>query len=87
MIKTYTFKLYNSKKNRFLHNKINLSGIVYNHCIALNRRYYSLYKKSLNLYKLQKHLTKIKKTKSFSFFNNLNSQTIQDITINTILKK
>lgn len=76
MIKTYTFKLYNSKKNKFLHNKINLSGIVYNHCIALNKRYYKLYKKRLSSYKLKLHLTKIKKTKRFNFFNNLNSQTI-----------
>ena len=79
MIKTYVFKLYNSKKNNFFHNKINLSGIAYNHCIALNKRYYKLYKKRLSSYKLKVHLTKIKKTKKFNFFNNLNSQTIQDI--------
>jgi hypothetical protein len=34
-IKTYKFKLYRSKKNKHLHQQINISGLIYNHCIAL----------------------------------------------------
>ena len=65
---TYCFKAYNSKKNKNLHNLINIACLIYNHCIALHKRYYRRYKKCLNIYKLQKHLTKIKKTSKFSHF-------------------
>ncbi|WP_303692054.1 hypothetical protein, partial [Megamonas hypermegale] len=34
-MKTYCFKLYNSKQNRKLHRQINAAGLIYNHCIAL----------------------------------------------------
>ena len=80
MIKTYCFKLYNSKKNKHLHKLIRLSAQIYNHCIALHRRYYRLYHKHLNKYKLQLHITKLKKRPKYIYWNNLNSQAIQDIT-------
>ena len=78
MKKTFCFKLYNSKKNKHLHKKIDLGCQIYNYAIALHKRYYRLYKKHLNKYKLQKHLTKAKKRKPY--LKNLGSQTIQDIT-------
>ena len=79
-MKTFCFKLYNSKRNRKLLHKINIAGIVYNHCIALYRRYYRLYYKSLKKYQLQKHLTKLKRLKIYSFWNEIPSHAIQDIT-------
>ena len=79
-MKTYCFKLYKAKRNRKLHKVINIAGIIYNHCIALHKRYYRLFKKSLNIYKLQKHLTKLKKIGKFSYFKEVGSQAIQDIT-------
>jgi len=79
-VKTYYFKLYASKKNQNLKNKINIAGIIYNHCVALHRRYYRLFHKSLNKFKLQKHLTKLKKREKFSYWNQIPSHAIQDIT-------
>lgn len=79
-MKTYCFKLYSSKKNRNLKNKINIAGIIYNHCIALYRRYYRLFHKSLNKFALQKHLTKLKRQEKFSYWNQIPSHAIQDIT-------
>ena len=64
-IRTYCFKLYKSKRNTKLHRQINAAGLIYNHCIALHKRYYRLFKKQLNSNKLKVHLTKIKKTNSF----------------------
>ena len=64
-MRTYIFKLYKAKRNKKLHKVINIAGIIYNHCIALHKRYYRLFKKSLNIYKLQKHLTKLKKIDKF----------------------
>ena len=79
-MKTYCFKLYSSKKNRNLKNKINIAGIIYNHCVALHRRYYRLFHKSLNKFKLQKHLTKLKHREKFSYWNQIPSHAMQDIT-------
>ncbi|NLK00098.1 MAG: IS200/IS605 family element transposase accessory protein TnpB [Clostridia bacterium] len=79
-MKTYSFKLYHAKRNKKLHRAINISGNIYNHCIALHKRYYRMYGKHLNMYKLQRHITKLKKTDKFSFWNMLGSQAIQDIT-------
>lgn len=78
-MKTYKFKLYQHKRNRYLERQIDLAGIIYNHCIALHKRYYRLYGKSLNVYALMKHLTKLKKLPKYSDWNSLGSQAIQDI--------
>ena len=80
MIKTYCFKLYSSKRNKKLHKQINAACLIYNHCIALHKRYYRLFKKNLNIYKLQKHLTKIKRISKFSYLKGIGSQAVQDIT-------
>jgi len=62
-----------------LYQAINIAGYIYNHCIGLHRRYYRLYGKSLKLYQLQKHITKLKKRPQYVFWNELGSQAIQDI--------
>jgi putative transposase len=73
-------KLYQSKKNRHLHDLMDISAQIYNHCIALHKRYYKLFKKHLNKFQLQKHLTKLKKLKRFFLWKKIGSQAIQDIT-------
>ena len=78
-MKTYVFKLYHSKQNKHLDRKINLAGSIYNHLVALHRRYYRLFRKDINVFRIQRHITKLKKTKRFAFWNNLGSQAIQDI--------
>ena len=79
-MKTCCFKLYKAKRNRKLHRQINAAGLIYNHCIALHKRSYRLYHKSLNVYALQKHLTKLKKMSRFSYLKEIGSQAVQDIT-------
>ena len=79
-MKTYCFKLYSSKRNRKLHGQIDAAGLIYNHCIALHKRYYRLYNKSLNMYQLQKHLTRLKKNPKFSYLKEIGSQAVQDVT-------
>jgi putative transposase len=80
MIKTFKYKLYNSKNNKYLHRQINISCWIYNHCVSLHKRYYKIYHKSLNTYRLQKHLTKLKKLPKYSKWRTIGSQAIQDIT-------
>ncbi len=78
-MKTYCFKLYQSNQNKHLHKEINLAGSIYNHLIALHKRYHRLYGKHLNANKLMKHITKLKKQERFAYWNQLGSQAIQDI--------
>lgn len=80
MVRTYKYKLYQTKKTKHIDKIINISGIIYNHCIALHKRYYRLYGKSLNKFQLQKHLTKLKKLEKYKFWKNVGSQAIQNIT-------
>lgn len=76
-LKTYKYKLYNRDALRYLDGILVIAGRIYNHCIALHRRYYSMYHKSLNKYQLQKHLTKLKK--QHPEWYEVPSQAIQDI--------
>lgn len=78
-IKTYCFKLYKSKRNKKLHKQINIAGLIYNHCIALHKRYYRLFHKSLNVYKLKRHLTKLKRLSRFAYLKEIGSQAVQEI--------
>ena len=79
-MKTYCFKLYHSKKNKKLNRQINIACYIYNHSIALHKRYYRLFHKYLNKYKLQKHLAKLKKRSKYLFWNDIPAHAIQNIT-------
>lgn len=80
MLKTYKYKLYNTKRLKHIHKAIDIAGMIYNHCIALHRRYFRLYGKSLNKFRLQKHITKLKKIDKYKHWKKLGSQAIQNIT-------
>ncbi|WP_172189852.1 RNA-guided endonuclease InsQ/TnpB family protein [Microcoleus asticus] len=76
-MKTLKFKLYQSKRNRHLKRSINAAGVIYNHCIALHKRYYRMWGKHLNCAKLQSHIAKLRKRKAF--WQTVGSQAVQDI--------
>ena len=78
-MKTFCFKLYHSDHNNALMRQINIAGLVYNHCIALHKRYYRLFGKHIPAYMLMKHLTKLKRTKRFAYISKLGSQAVQNI--------
>ncbi len=76
-MKTLKFKLYKHKRNRYLKRTINAAGVIYNHCIALHRRYYRMWGKHLNCAKLQAHIAKLRKRNLF--WQMVGSQAVQDI--------
>jgi putative transposase len=78
-MKSYIFKIYRSKSNKYLSGKVNLAGSIYNHLIALHRRHYKLFGTSIGIAKIQRHITRLKKTSRFAYWNNIGSQAIQDI--------
>lgn len=79
MKRTYKFKIYNSKRSRKLERLLYTACSVYNHCIALQKRYYRLFRKNITAFTMSRHLAKLKKLPRFAFWNGLNSQTVQDI--------
>ena len=76
-MKTYKFKLYQAKNNKYLHSCINASGSIYNHCIALHKRYYKMFGKHLNVYCLMRHIAKLRKR--IKSWQRVGSQAVQDI--------
>jgi len=76
-MKTLKFKLYQHKRNRFLKRSINAAGVIYNHCIALHKRYYRMWGKHLNCAKLQAHIARLRKRNPF--WKLVGSQAVQDI--------
>lgn len=76
-MKTLKFKLYTHKRNRYLKRSINATGVIYNKCVALYKRYYRMWKKHLNCAKLQAHIAK--RRKNNPFWQLVGSQAVQDI--------
>ena len=78
-MKTFRFKLYHSDHNNALMRQIDIAGLIYNHCVALHRRYYRLYGKYIAANRLKMHLTKLKRTRHFAYIRKLDSQAVQDV--------
>lgn len=76
-MKTFEFKLCRNKRNKYLHETVSASASIYNHCIALHKRYYGIYGKHLNKNKLQGHIAK--KRRLNPFWQLVGSQAVQDI--------
>ena len=76
---TYQYKLYNNKQNRYLDHAIDIAADIWNHCIALHRRYYRMYGKHLSANRLKVFLTKLKRREKYAHWNLLGSQAVQDI--------
>ena len=79
-MKTFCFKLYRAKRNEKLNRQINAAALIWNHCLALHKRCYQLFGKYLQKSVLQKHLTKLKRLKRFSYLKEIGSQAVQDVT-------
>ena len=79
LMKTYKFKLYANHGNRELHRTIDGHAHVWNHCIALQRRYYAIYGNYIGKFRLINHISKLKRLSKFAHWNQLPSQAIQDV--------
>jgi len=78
MRKTYKYKLYQHERNKHLVESIELASEVWNHFVALTRRYYEIYGEYPGYYALKRHLTKLKKRDEGHWYD-LNSQALQDV--------
>ncbi len=77
---TYKFKLYSvCDRNKYLHYEIDTFAGVYNHFIALIKRYYRRYGKYPSKYRLMRYLKKLKDTSRFAHWRLLPSQALQNV--------
>lgn len=77
---TYKYKVYKQNRNheKRLQEWFRTAAWIYNHAIALHKRYYRMYHKSLSIYRLQSHLLKLRKS-SYSQWKIIGSQSVQQI--------
>lgn len=70
---TYKYKLYSSKRNRLLAGLLAEACFVWNHCLALQRRYYAVYGKYTSANDMKTHFAKRYK------MQRLHSQSVQEV--------
>ena len=74
-----THKLFHDKSLKRLHDDLNIIGSVRNHFVALSRRYYRRYGKSVSYRKMSKHLTKLKRLEKYAYWNIPYSWSLQNV--------
>ena len=79
--RTYKYRLYRcDKRDKHLRRQINIAGTVWNHALALQKRYYRLTGKYLPLGVLKAHIAKLRmRTTRYAFWKQLGSQAVQDV--------
>ena len=77
MRRTLKYRLYRTKHDRVLVERIEYASEIWNHYVALTRRYYRLYGTYPGYYKLKRHLRKLKKQRRFQHWNLVGSQAAQ----------
>ena len=87
-MRTYEFKLYTTDHVQYLSTLLGIAQKTYNHFCDLCYIHYRLFVKHLGLKclslgtqtaKLQKHLTKLKRSSYYSWMNGLNAQSLQNV--------
>lgn len=76
---TFKYKLYQSKRNRHLVHLIELASEIWNHALALRKRYFQRFKKFLGSTRLQSYISHLIKRTKFRHWKALNSQARQDV--------
>ncbi len=78
--KTYKYRLYrNDKQDKRLRHKIFVASTIWNHFIALQRRYYRLSGKYIALHDMNRHVLKLRKRARFALWRDLHSQASQEV--------
>jgi len=68
------------KSDKYLHQVINTAGVIWNHALALQKRYYRLTGKYIALTTLQNHIAYLRMhTRRFGWWKGLGSQAVQEI--------
>ena len=77
MILNYKYRLYVNKHTEELSQLVTTSIYVWNHIVALYRRYYKLYKTNPSCGKMQHHIAKL--AKNNEYWSKMGSQSLQEL--------
>lgn len=79
--RTYKYRLYHcDKRDEHLQRQINIAGTVWNHALALQKRYYRLTGKYIPQGVLKAHIAKLRRrTVRYAFWKQLGSQAVQNV--------
>src|SRR5262245_14929562 len=77
--RAFVFQLYQSKRLHSLHGKIDLAAEIHNKLIALQKRYYRRFHGYIGRYRLQRHITRLKRWRRFTHWKQLDAQVIQQV--------
>lgn len=79
MRQAFKFQLMRSGRMKHLDRTINVAAHIWNHAVALHRRYYRRFGKTLKQSALQKHLARLRRTR-FQHWQLVDSQSVQQVT-------
>ena len=83
MLKAYKYRVYpNSEQALLIEKHFGCSRFVFNWALALQKRYYAMFGKSLSRTQIQSHLVKKKKRAKFTWLNEVNSQSLLSALLN-----
>lgn len=77
MLKAYKYRIYpNQLQKQMLEQHFGCVRFIYNWALALQKRYYAIFGKSLPYGRIQSHLVKKKKSAKYAWLNDVNSQSL-----------
>lgn len=77
MLKAYKYRIYpNQLQKQMLEQHFGCVRFIYNWALALQKRYYAIFGKSLPYGRIQSHLVKKKKSAKYVWLNDVNSQSL-----------
>lgn len=83
MLKAHKVRIYPNKQQALAFDKhFGCSRFVFNWALALQKRYYSMFGKSVSRTQIQSQLVKKKKTAKFTWLNEVNSQSLLNALLN-----
>lgn len=78
--KSYKYRLYHSKRDFRLEDRVNIAGIIWNHITALQRRYYRRFGKHISEARMKKHIAYLRmKTVKYAYWRKVGSQAVQEL--------
>jgi len=77
MRRTFKYRLYRSKRDAHLIRQIHAAASIWNHSLALQKRYYRMFSKSLDTNRLMKHIARLRHKNEF--WQQPGSQAVQDV--------
>lgn len=78
ILRSYKYQLYRSKKTKYLDDEIEIARQIWNHCLALQKRYYRMYGKYISANRMKVFVASLRR-KKFPEWQKLGSQAVQDV--------